>query len=155
MVLISKHDKNIWDKYASNLEKTILIPNKKNLISTESHKIKKKMCKINGIKKNITSIKKKRHKPDSTLDLHGYNLDTAKTILHKYLIDCYEKNIRNVLIITGKGRNNNGALKKEVPKWLSDFILKKLIISYDIASKNFGGDGALLLRIKNKYKKNN
>ena len=67
-------------------------------------------------------------------------------------MNAYEKNIRNVLIITGKGYNNTGILKKEVPLWLNDKILTKLLINYKIAPKNFGGEGALLVRIKNKNK---
>ncbi len=153
MFSISKNDKKIWDKYISNFEKTVIIPNKKNLNSAENHQKEKSLHETLEFKKDVNLFKKKRLKPDATLDLHGYSLYSAKLILHKYLIDCYDKNIRNVLIITGKGRNNNGVLKKEVPKWLTNYILKKLLIRYDIAPKNFGGDGALLLRIKNKNKK--
>ena len=41
MVLISKYDKKTWDKYISNFEKSILIPNKKNSYNSENHAIKK------------------------------------------------------------------------------------------------------------------
>ena len=153
MISISKNDKRIWDKYISNFEKTVIIPNKKNLNSAKNHQKEKSLHETLEFKKDVNLFKKNRLKPDATLDLHGYSLYSAKLILHKYLIDCYDKNIRNVLIITGKGRNNNGVLKEEVPKWLTNYVLKKLLIRYDIAPKNFGGDGALLLRIKNKNKK--
>ena len=89
------------------------------------------------------------------IDLHGYRLQTAKTSLQKFILNAYDKNIRNVLIITGKGQNNLGVLKKEVPLWLDDENLNKLLISYETAPKTFGGEGALLVRIKNKYKNNN
>ena len=56
------------------------------------------------------------------------------------------------MVITGKGNNNKGILKKEVPLWLNEKILADLLINYKPAPKNFGGEGALLLRIKNKYK---
>jgi len=153
MFLISKNDKKIWDKYISNFEKTVIIPNRKDLNNAKNHQKEKSLHKTLEFKKDVNLFKKRRLKPDATLDLHGYSLYSAKLILHKYLIDCYDKNIRNVLIITGKGRNNNGVLKEEVPKWLTNYTLKKLLIRYDIAPKNFGGDGALLLRIKNKNKK--
>ena len=94
-------------------------------------------------------------KPDGILDLHGYTLYSGKLILNKYIINCYEKNIRNILIITGKGNNNKGALKEEVPKWLNEKILKRYLINFDLAPKHFGGEGALLVRIKNKYKNQN
>ena len=62
------------------------------------------------------------------------------------------KNIRNVLIITGKGSNNKGVLKKEVPRWLNDKLLCKFLVNFNYAPEQFGGEGALFVRIKNKYK---
>ena len=153
MALISKYDKKIWDKYISNFEKSVLIPSRKNSDNTENHALKRNLHKINKLRDDAFLSRKKSLKLDAKLDLHGYSLYSAKLILHKYLIDCYDKNIRNVLIITGKGRYNKGVLKEEVPKWLTDNVLKKFIIRYDIAPKNFGGEGALLIRIKNKCKK--
>lgn len=155
MVLISKHDKKVWDKYILDFEKTAIYTKEKTLTNTENYKIERNIYKNNKFKNNPKIFKKKGLKPDSTLDLHGYSLYSAKLILHKYLINCYEKNIRNVLIITGKGQSNKGVLKKEVPKWLTDNVLSKFLIEYSIAPRNFGGEGALILRIKNKYKKHN
>ena len=155
MVLISKHDKKVWDKYILNFEKTVIHTNENIQANTENHKIEKNIYKNNKFNNNSNLSKKKRLKPDAILDLHGYSLYSAKLILHKYLINCYEKNIRNVLIITGKGRSNKGVLKEEVPKWLSDNVLRKFLIEYYIAPRNFGGEGALILRIRNKYKKHN
>ena len=91
--------------------------------------------------------------PNITLDLHGYSLYSAKLLLQKFISTCYEKNIRNILIITGKGKDNKGALKQEVPIWLSDKYFNKYLVTFKVAPKNLGGEGALLVRIKNKYKK--
>ena len=68
--------------------------------------------------------------------------------------NCYEKNIRNILIITGKGQNNKGVLKEEVPKWLNDKLLNKFLVNFNVAPKQFGGEGALLVRLKNRFKTN-
>ena len=78
-----------------------------------------------------------------------------KEIRGPVLLSKVEKNIRDILIITGKGQNNKGALKEEVPKWLSDKLLNKFLVNFNIAPKHFGGDGALLVRIKNRYKRLN
>ena len=96
--------------------------------------------------------KNKRIIPEGVIDLHGYRLHTAKKILHNYIINAYEKKIRNILIITGKGQNNTGALKREVPLWLNDKTLLDLLINFETAPNKFGGEGALLVRIKNKDK---
>ena len=86
------------------------------------------------------------------LDLHGQTLYSARLLLNKFISNCYEKNIRNILIITGKGQNNKGALKMEVPRWLSDKFLNKFIVNFNLAPRHLGGEGALLVRIKNRFK---
>ena len=152
MVLISKIDKKTWENYVSNLGKTFIVPSRKDL-----EKINKNVRNTSNYKKKLTFsnskfCNKKSMKPDNILDLHGYNLYSGRLTLNKYIIDCYEKNIRTLLIITGKGFNNRGVLKEEVPKWLNDKLLKKYLIQFNHAPKNYGGEGALLVRIKNKYK---
>tara|TARA_Y100001970_G_C13959358_1_gene712352 strand:- start:124 stop:615 length:492 start_codon:yes stop_codon:yes gene_type:complete len=155
MVLISKYDKKIWEDYISNYENFVIVSKKRCTLNTKDKKIKSSLYKDNKYKNSSKTLKKRGLKPEGVLDLHGQTLYSGKIILRKYLINCYEKNIRDVLIITGKGQNKKGVLKEEVPKWLDDNILKKFIINYEIAPKHFGGDGALLVRIKNKYKNNN
>ena len=100
-------------------------------------------------------MKKKKLEPDIILDLHGYTLYSAKLLLQKFISSCYEKNKRNILIITGKGQNNKGALKEEVPKWLNDKFFNKFLVDFKVAPRHFGGEGALLVRIKNRFKKSN
>ena len=155
MVLISKIDKKTWDNYISNLDKTIIIPTKK-YKKNLNEKIRDSIeCKKNSILANSKLSKKKGVKPDCILDLHGYTLYSGRQVLNQSIINCYEKNIRCILIITGKGFNNKGALKEEVPKWLNDEFLNKYLINFNQAPKHHGGEGALLVRIKNKYKNQN
>ena len=151
MVFISKSDKKTWDEYIINFEQFTMN------LDTQSNEKEVKIT-IKNLPENIDSInsyklfKKGKIKPDGIIDLHGYRLKTGKIKLESYILKSYEKNLRNILIITGKGTNNLGALKKEVPLWLEDQEIKKFLISYEIAPNNFGGTGALLVRIKNKYK---
>ena len=153
MVLISKIDKKTWDNYVLNLEKKVILPSKK-----DSENLNKHIRHTAGYKKNSNLAypklsKKKGVKPDFIIDLHGFTLYSGRMVLNKHIVDCYEKNIRCILIITGKGFNNKGALKEEVPKWLNDKYLSKYLINFNQAPKIFGGEGALLVRIKNKHKK--
>ena len=152
MVLISKIDKKTWDNYVSNLDKTVIIPSK-----NYTRNLSKKVRNTTEYKNKSTLAsskisKKKGIKPDYILDLHGYSLFSGRITLNKNIINCYEKSIRCILIITGKGFNNKGALKEEVPKWLDDKYLNRYLINYNQAPKYLGGEGALLVRIKNKYK---
>ena len=152
MIAISKHDKKVWENYVSNFEKSVLFLKNDSLKKRKQSNSKiiiKKEKSLNSFKK----FKKKKIEPDICLDLHGYTLYSAKLLLQKFISNCYEKNIRNVLIITGKGQNNKGALKEEVPKWLCDKFFNKFVVNFNLAPSQFGGEGALLVRIKNKFKK--
>ena len=154
MVEISKYDKKVWENYVSNLEKSILFPKNDIIINAKINKISPVLNKNKSF--NFSkNFKKNNLGSDVKLDLHGHTLYSAKLLLQKFISNCYEKNIRNVLIITGKGRNNSGALKEEVPKWLTDKFINKQIVNFVLAPRHLGGEGALLVRIKNKYKKFN
>ena len=151
MVFISKNDKKTWEEYITNFEKfsfNIGLINKEKEVKI----LKKDLNQKNNSLNSYMLFKKGKTKPDGIIDLHGYRLKTGKIKLESYILRSYEKNMRNVIIITGKGLNNLGALKKEVPIWLEDQAIKKFLISFEIAPNNFGGSGALLVRIKNKYK---
>ena len=141
---ISKSDKQTWDNYIANFNNFSI-----NLKNRKKNLVKKKTISTS----RLTAFQKGKKKiPQGILDLHGYRLKTAKIILHNYIINAYKKKIRSILIITGKGRNNTGVLKKEVPLWLNDKKLINLLINYETAPNKFGGEGALLVRIKNKNK---
>ena len=152
MITISKNDKKVWENYVSNYEKSVFFLKNDSLnkrkVSNSKIVIKKEKS-LNSFK----NFKKKKIEPDISLDLHGYTLYSAKLLLQKFISDCYERNIRSVLIITGKGQNNKGALKEEAPKWLSDKSLNQYIVTFNLAPSQFGGEGALLVRIKNRFKK--
>ncbi len=154
MVEISKNDKKIWENYVSNFKKYAFFPRSDTIINTERYN-KKTYLKNNKSSNRNIKFKKKMLEPDMFLDLHGHTLYSSKLLLNKFIFNCYEKNIRDILIITGKGQNNKGALKEEVPKWLSDKFINKFIVNFSVAPKHFGGEGALLVRIRNKLKKSN
>ena len=144
MSSISKNDKQTWENYIANFNSFSI-----NLKNRKKNLVKKKTFSTSKLS---PFSKEKKNMPEGILDLHGYRLQRAKIILHNYIVNAYEKKFRNILIITGKGRNNTGVLKKEVPIWLNDEKLKNFLINYETAPNKFGGDGALLVRIKNKNK---
>jgi DNA-nicking Smr family endonuclease len=151
MVFISKNDKKIWEEYIINFEQFTL---NINILDKDKQvkKIKKDLIQKKDPVNSYKLFKKGKIKPDGIIDLHGYRLKIGKIKLENYILQSYENNLRNIIIITGKGLNNLGALKKEVPIWLENQNVKKFLISYETAPNNFGGSGALLVRVKNKYK---
>ena len=89
-------------------------------------------------------------RPDDEIDLHGKTRDEAIKIVQKFVIDCYQKNFRSALIITGKGHHsaeNAPVLKREVRLWLErngDAYLS----DFQEAPPRFGSSGAIWLNFK-------
>ena len=108
----------------------------------------------NKFKKNIS---KNRFK----FDLHGFTLEGANKKVREIIKSCIKNKFKEILIITGKGihsTNNNdvfvskdlGKLKFSVPEFIkSDQELSKVIKSIEEASILDGGEGAILIKLKN------
>ena len=94
-------------------------------------------------------------------DLHGFTLDAANRKIREIIFFCREKKYKELLIITGKGihstndndvyvSKNLGKLKYSVPEFIkSNEELNKLILSVTEADTKDGGEGALLIKMKN------
>ena len=101
-------------------------------------------------KKSRSSTRDSLKRPDDEIDLHGKTRDEAIKIVQKFVIDCYQKNFRSALIITGKGHHsaeNAPVLKREVRLWLErngDAYLS----DFQEAPLRFGGSGAIWLNFK-------
>ena len=103
----------------------------------------------------------KYKKKESTIDLHGFSLDQANRRIEKFIINCYEKKIEKLNIITGKGLRSRveqnpyqskdlSILKYSVPEFIkSNFELMRLIkkIEDNRDNKN-SGCFTLFLKIK-------
>ena len=150
MSLISQNDKKTWENYIANFNNFSMdFQSKRN---GKANKQVKLFLKSSFSSRQLNSFKHGKAKLEGVIDLHGYRLYNAKIALQKYIVNAYEKNIRNILIITGKGYNNTGILKREVPLQLNDQKLISLLVNFEIAPKEFGGEGALLVKIKKKKK---
>ena len=100
---------------------------------------------------------KKRYR----FDLHGFTLDDANIKVKEIIISCANENYKEILLITGKGLHSTSDRDSYVSKEFSklkysvpDFIknnndLKKLITSITDADRIDGGEGAILIRLKN------
>ena len=89
-------------------------------------------------------------RPDDEIDLHGKTRDEAIKIVQKFVIDCYQKNLRSALIITDKGHHSSEkdpVLKREVNFWL-ERNGEYYISDFHEAPPRFGGSGAIWLNFK-------
>ena len=94
-------------------------------------------------------------------DLHGFTLEEANLKVKELIFFCSMKSYREILFITGKGIHSTndqniysskdlGKLKFSVPEFIkSDQELTKLIISIEEADVKDGGEGAILIKLKN------
>ena len=101
-------------------------------------------------KKSRSSNRDSIKRPDDEIDLHGKTRDEAIKIVQKFVIDCYQKNFRSALIITGKGHHSAGkapVLKREIKLWL-ERNGDSYITDFQEAPPRFGGSGAIWLNFK-------
>ena len=124
---ISEKDKQDWENFI----------NKKEKVEDKDNFLKKNSDKTDHME----------------IDLHGYSLDEANTKIFEFINECYEKNIKSINVITGKGlRSRNiedpysssdlGMLKNSVPNYIknnSELMSKIKHINFDeVMSKNKG-----------------
>ena len=103
----------------------------------------------------------KKRKDRFKYDLHGYSLEEANQKVKEIIISCVNNNYREILFITGKGLHSTSdsdtyaskefsKLKYSVPDFIqSNNELNKLIISISDADRMDGGEGAVLIKLKN------
>ena len=131
---ISKEDISTWKNYIKN---------------PTDITDKEKSQKIN----DLTNLRFK-------YDLHGFSLVKANEKTRELIISCTENNYNEILLITGKGIHSNtekdayvskdfSKLKYSVPEYIkSDEVISKYISSISDASKEDGGQGAILIKLK-------
>ena len=94
-------------------------------------------------------------------DLHGFTLDEANKKVREVIENCIKNKFKELLLITGKGNHSTsdkdayiskdlGKLKYSVPEYIKNNTeLNKLVISINEAEKKDGGEGAILIKLKN------
>ena len=131
---LSREDVKVWEEYTKN--------------PTDVYD------KERGLK---VSKRSKRFK----FDLHGFSLEEANIKVKELIFSCITNNYREILLITGKGIHSTndqniysskdlGKLKFSVPEFIkSNQELTRLIISIEEADIKDGGEGAILIKLKN------
>ncbi len=86
---------------------------------------------------------------DGKIDLHGLTLSEAHQKFLSFITRNIKRGARILLIITGKGDGDSkGVIRKNLPLWCEDQILKSHILKITLAQPKHGGTGAhyILLR---------
>ena len=105
--------------------------------------------------------KDKVRKERFQFDLHGHTLNEANQRVRDVIFSCVKKKYKEILFITGKGLHSNSGsdayvskdlskLKYSVPEFIkSDDDLNKFVISISEADIKDGGEGAILIKLRN------
>ena len=111
--------------------------------------------------KDKNNSKNTQRKERYKFDLHGYTLHEANNKAKELLEHCVKNNFKELLLITGKGLHSIsdknafiskdlGKLKFSVPEYIkTNSDLNKFIISINDAEKEDGGEGAIIIKLKN------
>jgi DNA-nicking Smr family endonuclease len=95
-------------------------------------------------------IVKQREPSGGRLDLHGLTQDRARAVLEAFLRRAWDDGWRAVLVITGKGVQGDGVLRKRAPEWLGAPHLAHIVAGISEAHRRHGGEGALYVALKRK-----
>ena len=95
-------------------------------------------------------IAREREEISARLDLHGLTQDRARGVLERFLQRAWDEGFRAVLVITGKGVQGDGVLKRAAPEWLAAPHLAHIVAGISDAARHHGGEGALYVALKRK-----
>lgn len=86
---------------------------------------------------------------DARLDLHGLTQAQAHATLASLVHRCWTEGRRCLLVITGKGTSSGGGiLKQNVPRWLAEPALARMVLAIQPARPKDGGEGALYVLVR-------
>lgn len=96
--------------------------------------------------------------PDMSIDLHGHTLSMAHARLNQAIAQALSRDVRVLLVVTGKppknvgagGASRRGAIRGEIGHWLETSPYADRIASVRIAHPRHGGDGAIYLILRRK-----
>ena len=108
-------------------------------------------------RKTFQTLKRGKKNPEARIDLHGMTLAQAQPALFRFVSDAHAKGLRLVLVITGKGKDRDscgpiperlGALRHQVPQWLSGGPMASMVLQITPAHQKHGGGGAYYVYLR-------
>ncbi|MCZ8310683.1 MAG: Smr/MutS family protein [Magnetospirillum sp.] len=85
---------------------------------------------------------------DRAIDLHGLTEMRAHQALDRFMADAVASGARMLLIVTGKGKDGDGVLRRHVPDWLRLGPCGGRILRQAQARLPHGGAGALYVLLR-------
>jgi len=76
--------------------------------------------------------------------------DQARAALEAFVRRAWDDGWRAILVITGKGVQGDGVLRRATPDWLAAPGLAHIVAGISEAHRRHGGEGALYVALKRK-----
>ncbi len=114
--------------------------------SLDSHKICLSLLELRKIKSGKIAL--------LSVDLHGMNKEEAFESLHTFFTRAITRRQKFVLVITGKGKQNQGigepkgVLRQAFKRWIVETPLSQLVLAVNDAHQKHGGTGAFYVKLK-------
>ena len=107
-------------------------------------------------RRRFEKLRRGRIDPDARIDLHGMTSERAHAALIAFILNAHADGLRLVLVITGKGRPDDGAmqphrhgiLRHSLPHWLAAPPLTGRILQIAPAHQRHGGAGAFYVYLR-------
>lgn len=96
-----------------------------------------------------------QYSPEGHLDLHGMVAQEAYDALVSFMRGAYNKGLRMVLLIPGRGRNSPegyAILREKLQQWLTHDPFRRVVLAFCTAQPRDGGAGAVYVMLR-KFKK--
>jgi len=93
-------------------------------------------------------LRQGKRRPDAWIDLHGFDLNTARMQLDDFIAACLAQRWRCVHIVHGKGLgspNGEPVLKQAVRRWLTQY---DAILAFSECAERDGGAGAVRVLLR-------
>lgn len=103
----------------------------------------------------LARLRNGQYSPEKHLDLHGMNARQAYDALSHFIQHAYQRGLRCVVVVTGRGRNSPdgiGVLRPSLQQWLCRDPFKRVVLAFCTAKASDGGPGAVYVLLR-KYKK--
>ena len=103
----------------------------------------------------LARLKNGQYSPEGHVDLHGMNARQAYDALVFFIKNAYQRGLRAVVVVTGRGRNSPdgiGVLRGMLQRWLCRDPFKRVVLAFCTAKPEDGGPGAAYVLLR-KYKK--
>jgi DNA-nicking Smr family endonuclease len=99
--------------------------------------------------KQIQKLRQGKIPIAARLDLHGYDIESARREIARFIQFAYKENKRYVIIIHGKGQAGKPILKNKINNWLRQI---DKVLGFCTAIPVHGGAGALYVLLKSSHK---